>query len=167
MWYYVNFPSIVGQLKLVASHNGLSAILWEKDDPLRVKRPQLTLNEKSAVLVETMKQLNQFFKGKLLQFNLPLDLQGTDFQKKVWDVLARIPYGKTCSYLDVAKSIKQPTAVRAVGSAIGKNPISIVIPCHRVIGTDGKLTGFAGGLPIKKQLLELEAMFVGNQSKVL
>ena len=109
------------------------------------------------MLVETERQLRAYFAGTLDRFSLRLDFTGTDFQKKVWKALTTIPFGETRSYAEIAKQIGNPTAVRAVGAANGKNPISIVAPCHRVIGSNGKLTGFAGGLEAKAYLLGIEA----------
>jgi len=106
---------------------------------------------------EARKQLQAYFDGKLWRFDLPLDLDGTPFQVRVWRALLEIPYGKTWSYRELAAHIGTPKAVRAVGAANGANPVAIVVPCHRVIGANGKLTGYGGGLPVKQMLLELEA----------
>ena len=146
----------VGLLKLVASDKGLAAILWENDDPKRVRLDHGLEDKKHKVLVEAERQLLEYFAGTRDAFSLPLDFSGTPFQKKVWAALCRIPFGETRSYADIAKEVGSPKAVRAVGSANGKNPISIVAPCHRVIGKNGKLTGFAGGLKVKGFLLGLE-----------
>lgn len=108
------------------------------------------------VLVETERQLRAYFAGDLRQFDLPLDMVGTAFQQRVWRELLKIPYGETRSYSEVARTIGAPAAVRAVGSANGSNPIPIVVPCHRVIGSGGKLVGYGGGLPLKRRLLALE-----------
>jgi methylated-DNA-[protein]-cysteine S-methyltransferase len=110
---------------------------------------------------EALAQLRAYFAGELRDFDLPLDMQGTAFQKRVWTELRRIPYGETRSYRDIAHSIGAPKAVRAVGSANGSNPIPIVVPCHRVIGAGGSLTGYGGGLPLKRLLLDLEARHAG------
>jgi methylated-DNA-[protein]-cysteine S-methyltransferase len=150
-------PSPVGRLTLVASEKGLAAILWENDDPQRVRLGPLRESPDHPVLQETERQLNDYFAGKLTHFSLPLDFTGTSFQKKVWEALAAIPFGETRSYGEIAAQIGHPKAVRAVGAANGRNPISIVAACHRVIGRDGKLTGFAGGLDTKASLLALEA----------
>ena len=115
---------------------------------------------------ETIWQLQEYFDGKRTEFQLPLDVQGTPFQMAVWDELRKIPYGETCSYGDIARSIGKPGAARAVGMANHENPVAIVIPCHRVVGSDGSLTGYAGGLPLKKQLLEME-MQSEKQSQLL
>ncbi len=109
-----------------------------------------------AVLAACAAQLTAYFAGKRRRFELPLAAQGTPFQQSVWDALADIPYGELRSYRDIARSIGNPAAVRAVGAANGRNPLPIVVPCHRVIGSNGTLTGFAGGLEVKKYLLELE-----------
>jgi methylated-DNA-[protein]-cysteine S-methyltransferase len=148
--------SPVGTLTLVASGRGLAAILWEDDDPARVPLGDVHATPDDAVLVETARQLDDYFARRRTRFDLPLAPIGTDFQKAVWDALCAIPYGETRSYADVARAIGRPTATRAVGAATGRNPISIVVPCHRVIGSSGALTGFAGGLTAKRRLLALE-----------
>jgi methylated-DNA-[protein]-cysteine S-methyltransferase len=154
---YKFMDSPVGELKLVASEKGLVAILWENDDPKRVRLPKLIRDLNHPVLLKVEKQLNEYFAGKRKTFQLPLDFIGTDFQKSVWKALLEIPYGETRSYGEIAKQIKRPKASRAVGAANGKNPISIIAPCHRVIGASGALTGFAGGLKAKSTLLRLES----------
>lgn len=157
IYAYKTVKSPVGLLKLVASHSGLAAILWEKDNPQRVPLTPLIEDTNHPLLLETEKQLNDYFAGKLKKFSLTLDFIGTEFQKKVWEALLTIPFGETRSYGQIARQIGNPKAVRAVGAANGKNPISIVTPCHRVIGSNGKLTGFAGGLKIKQILLDIES----------
>lgn len=149
--------SPVGELKLVANGNRLAAILWENDKPNRVRLPEIVEADDRPVLIETERQLNEYFAGTRDRFDLELDFQGTDFQKKVWAALLTIPFGETRSYSDIATQIGNINAVRAVGAANGRNPISIVAPCHRVIGASGDLTGFAGGLTNKMLLLSLEA----------
>ena len=149
--------SPVGKLKLVASDKGLAAILWEQDDPCRVRLNVEKENPRHPVLLETERQLKEYFDGTRQSFSLDLDFAGTEFQKKVWHALLTIPHGQTRSYGQIAKQVGSPKALRAVGAAIGKNPISIIAPCHRVIGSTGKLTGFAGGLETKARLLALEA----------
>ena len=153
---YTIHPSPVGKLKLVANDKGVAAILWENDREDRVPLGAMTEQADHPVLVETKRQLDEYFAGTRTRFELPLDFRGTDFQKSVWAALLTIPAGETRSYADIAAQIGRPSACRAVGAANGKNPISIVAPCHRVIGSDGSLTGFAGGLEGKKFLLELE-----------
>jgi methylated-DNA-[protein]-cysteine S-methyltransferase len=108
------------------------------------------------LLVEAERQLAEYFAGRRQRFALPLDPSGTTFQRDVWDALQTIPFGETRSYAQIAKQIGQPRAVRAVGAANGRNPLSIVVPCHRVVGSTGALTGFAGGLAVKARLLALE-----------
>jgi methylated-DNA-[protein]-cysteine S-methyltransferase len=154
--FYKTMTSPVGELKLVASDNGLAAILWENDNPRRNATGSLTADENHPVLCETEQQLNAYFAGTRTAFSIPLDFHGTEFQKQVWSALLTIPFGETRSYSQIAQQIHNPKAVRAVGAANGKNPISIVAPCHRVIGADGTLTGFAGGLAAKARLLALE-----------
>lgn len=153
-------PSPVGELTLVASDTGLAAILWENDDPARVRLAPQFENPDHPVLRETARQLGQYFAGERWSFDLPLDFHGTDFQKDVWQALLAIPFGETRSYAEIARAVGRPTAFRAVGAANGRNPISIVAPCHRVIGTNGTLTGFAGGIEAKRHLLALEGQML-------
>jgi methylated-DNA-[protein]-cysteine S-methyltransferase len=148
--------SPLGPLKLVASDKGLAAILWKDEDPRRVLRSSVVEDPDHAVLVETERQLRAYFAGRLKAFSLPLDFKGTEFQKSVWQALLTIPFGETRSYAEIARQIGRPAAVRAVGAANGRNPISIVTPCHRVIGSNGELTGYGGGLAAKEHLLGLE-----------
>ncbi|WP_263356178.1 methylated-DNA--[protein]-cysteine S-methyltransferase [Acidicapsa ligni] len=159
VYKFMNSP--VGKLKLVASDKGLVAILWQDDNPRRVRLGELVEDEKHSVLRETERQLEEYFAGKRKTFSLSLDMRGTPFQNNVWEALLAIPFGETRSYGQLAKQLGTPNASRAVGAANGRNPISIIVPCHRVIGATGKLTGFAGGLDTKAHLLELEA---GNSS---
>jgi methylated-DNA-[protein]-cysteine S-methyltransferase len=153
---YKFIKSPVGELKLVASDKGLAAILWEKDNPRRVRLGPALEDKNHPILLETERQLNDYFSRKRKSFSIRLDFKGTEFQKKVWAALLTIPFGETRSYGQIAEQIKKPKASRAVGAANGKNPISIIAPCHRVIGSTGKLTGFAGGLQTKAHLLALE-----------
>jgi methylated-DNA-[protein]-cysteine S-methyltransferase len=153
---YKTIESPIGKLKLVASDKGLVAILWEKDSPRRVRLDELVAEEQHPVLVETARQLGQYFAGKRKTFSIALDMRGTRFQKDVWEALLAIPFGETRSYGQLAKQLGNPRASRAVGAANGRNPVSIIVPCHRVIGSSGKLTGFAGGLDAKAHLLGLE-----------
>ena len=153
---YKFVASPVGALKLVASDKGLAAILWENDSPRRVPLTGLVENDRHPVLLKAKRQLEEYFAGARRAFDLPLDMRGTTFQKDVWEALLAIPYGETRSYGQLAKQLGRPSASRAVGAANGRNPISIVVPCHRVVGSSGKLTGFAGGLDVKARLLDLE-----------
>lgn len=144
----LTMPSPLGPLTLTSRENRLVSILFgeaagsESDDP---------------VLREARRQLEEYFAGSRREFDLPLGASGTPFQEEVWSVLGTIPFGQTSSYSDVARLIGRPRAVRAVGAANGRNPLAIVVPCHRVIGSDGQLTGYAGGLDIKRWLLAHEA----------
>jgi methylated-DNA-[protein]-cysteine S-methyltransferase len=149
--------SPVGELTLVASEKGLAAILWQNDNPDRVRLDAVADDDDHPVLQETERQLSAYFSGDRKAFAVPLDFRGTDFQKMVWNALLTIPFGQTRSYGEIARQIGKPSASRAVGAANGKNPISIIAPCHRVIGSTGRLTGFAGGLAAKQALLDLEA----------
>jgi methylated-DNA-[protein]-cysteine S-methyltransferase len=150
--------SPVGELTLVASEKGLAAILWEDDDPLRVRIETGPEDAHHPVLVETERQLNEYFAGTRKEFSVVLDLVGTPFQQQVWQALLCIPFGQTRSYGDLARQVGRPRAARAVGAANRKNPISIIGPCHRVVGSSGKLTGYAGGLAAKALLLRLEGV---------
>ncbi|WP_339425094.1 methylated-DNA--[protein]-cysteine S-methyltransferase [Pseudomonas proteolytica] len=153
---YKLMPSPVGQLTLVARNGKLAAILWETERANRVRLGELVEVDDSPALLQAERQLNEYFAGTRDRFDLELDFEGTEFQKKVWAALLTIPFGETRSYSQIATQIGSPKAVRAVGAANGRNPISIVAPCHRVIGASGRLTGFAGGLEAKQYLLTLE-----------
>jgi methylated-DNA-[protein]-cysteine S-methyltransferase len=155
-YYYKTMKSPVGELTLIADDQGLSAVLWENDKPGRVRLEPLIQADSHPMLMEAERQLIDYFSGKRSKFTMPLSFKGTEFQKKVWKALVEIPFGETRSYAQIAQEIGHPKAVRAVGAANGKNPISIIAPCHRVIGSSGKLTGFAGGLVTKAFLLDLE-----------
>jgi methylated-DNA-[protein]-cysteine S-methyltransferase len=163
-YVYKTMPSPAGELKLVGSGDGLTAILWENDDPRRVRLNIVAEDKTHPVLVEAERQLNEYFSGTRQAFDLKLDFVGTEFQNKVWKALLAIPFGQTRSYAQIARQIGSPKAVRAVGAANGRNPISIVAPCHRVIGSNGTLTGFAGGLEAKAHLLALETNKHGTHS---
>ncbi|TFY91780.1 methylated-DNA--[protein]-cysteine S-methyltransferase [Pseudomonas kairouanensis] len=153
---YKRMPSPVGQLTLVARNGKLNAILWEVERANRVRLGELHQANDNPVLLETERQLLEYFAGTRRHFEVALDFTGTDFQKQVWHALLTIPFGETRSYSQIAQQIGNPKAVRAVGAANGRNPISIIAPCHRVIGASGGLTGFAGGLQAKQYLLALE-----------
>jgi methylated-DNA-[protein]-cysteine S-methyltransferase len=153
---YKTIPSPVGELILVARGSKLAAILWENERLNRVRLGPLEEDSQHPILKETERQLMEYFAGQRRHFDLELDFAGTEFQVRVWQALLTIPFGETRSYRDIAIQLGQPTAVRAVGAANGRNPISIIAPCHRVIGTSGSLTGFAGGLAAKQFLLSLE-----------
>ena len=147
--------SPVGKLRLVASEKGLVAI-----DVRNNAKQVVTAKDASAqaILKKTKQQLDQYFAGKRTSFDVALDLVGTEFQVQAWRALCRIPFGKTISYGQQASNIKKPKAFRAVGSANGKNPIPIIVPCHRVVSSDGSLGGYSLGLKMKKQLLALEGV---------
>ena len=153
---FITLPSPVGELKLVANGSRLAAILWENDKPNRVRLGPMREAPDNLILAQTARQLEEYFAGTRRRFDLELAFVGSEFQKKVWAALLTIPFGETRTYSQIALQIGHPAAVRAVGAANGRNPISIVAPCHRVIGASGKLTGFAGGLEAKEQLLTLE-----------
>jgi methylated-DNA-[protein]-cysteine S-methyltransferase len=153
---YMYMDSPVGALKLVAHDHALVAVMWDNEDHKRVRLAELIEDHQHPMLLRVKKQLEQYFAGQRQQFDLPLDFKGTDFQQQVWQTLLTIPYGETRSYKEIAVQIGNEKAVRAVGAANGKNPISIIAPCHRVIGSSGALVGFAGGLDKKQILLNIE-----------
>jgi len=148
------YDSPVGELCLVASKSGLAGLWFGHRIEDGASLPEGA--DPSGVLKAAVAQLKEYFAKKRSNFDLPLDAAGTDFQRAVWTQLSLIPHGHTVSYRDIAERIDNPAAVRAVGLANGNNPISIIVPCHRVIGADGSLTGFGGGLELKRQLLEHE-----------
>jgi methylated-DNA-[protein]-cysteine S-methyltransferase len=154
---YKIVQSPVGKLKLIASDKGLVAVLWENDPPGRVRLDELIEDQRHPILVEAERQLGEYFAGNREEFTIALEMRGTRFQEDVWNALLTIPFGETRSYMQLATQLGNPRATRAVGAANGRNPLSIVVPCHRVIGSSGKLTGFAGGLETKARLLDLEA----------
>lgn len=147
-------PSPVGELTLVGSDRGLRLVLWAERVP-----PEAAGAGSGAVLDEAARQLEAYFAGELRRFDLPLDLVGTEFQVGAWRALADIPYGTTISYGEQARRLGRPTAARAVGAANGRNPLPIVLPCHRIVGADGSLVGFGGGLSRKELLLAHEARY--------
>ncbi len=153
---FTEIDSPVGKLKLVAHDQALVAVLWEYEIENRVKLQHLIRDDQHPILLKVQQQLSEYFSGQREIFDLPLDFAGTDFQKQVWQALLTIPFGETRTYKQIAEHIGNVKAVRAVGAANGKNPISIIAPCHRVVGANGKLVGFAGGLENKQILLTLE-----------
>lgn len=146
----------VGDLYLLASEKGLKGVNIESWDAetvthLERKTPEI------KILNQTKRELEEYFSGTRQKFQIPLDVEGSEFQKKVWNQLRKIPYGKTCAYKDIATKLSDPNASRAVGTANGKNPLWIIVPCHRVITASGSLGGYAGGLEMKTKLLQLES----------
>ena len=153
---YTYFDSPIGPLLIAGDEDSIRRIEFPKNG--KAARPESEWRESSrGPVVEAVRQLREYFAGEREDFDLPLHPDGTEFQRGVWRRLQEIPYGKTISYGELARRVGNPKASRAVGAANGQNPIPIVIPCHRVIGANGKLTGFGGGLPIKEALLDLEA----------
>lgn len=158
MFHVTTMNSPVGELRLIASDRGLRAILWGAEDAARIASIDVAdLVEGTTPLLEcAVTQLEEYFAGTRRDFDLPLDPHGTPFQQSAWMVLRTIPYGRTISYGQQALQLGDPNKARAVGAANGKNPLSIVVPCHRVIGSGGQLTGFAAGLDVKSWLLDHE-----------
>jgi methylated-DNA-[protein]-cysteine S-methyltransferase len=157
--YYCYLPTPIGDLLLAGDDEALSLVGFP-DGKMRYE-PEPAWVQDEAPFAAARQQLNEYFAGKRKHFDLPLKLNGTEFQLQVLDELQRIPYGETTSYGDIANRIGRPKAVRAVGAANGRNPIPIIVPCHRVIGSNGSLTGFGGGLGAKQALLRLEAEHSG------
>jgi len=154
MNYYSYYQSPYGQMTIQANDTGLLGAWFE----IQTTQPQDlgAYSDDHAILNQAKIQIEEYFSGRRTQFDLPLAAKGTDFQQSVWQALCKIPYGETWSYQQLADEIGNPKAVRAVGLANGKNPISVIVPCHRVIGKNGKLTGYAGGVETKEKLLQLE-----------
>jgi methylated-DNA-[protein]-cysteine S-methyltransferase len=159
--YFAEMESPVGPLRLVGEEAGLRKVWFIHGR--KAKQPDATWKEDGAFFSDVARQLKAYFAGDLREFDVPLLIEGTDFQQRVWQTLRTIPYGQTISYLQLAEKIGNAKAVRAVGLANGANPIPIIVPCHRVIGSDGTLTGFGGGMENKRKLLELE----GGQRRLL
>ncbi len=161
-FFKTQYTSPLGIYIIISSERGVVYI-----EPRRQAHKHLTVWLKNGANIHedtqrndsVVTELDLYFQGKLHEFNVPLDLRGTNFQLKVWRLLLSVPYGKTCSYRDLARSLGQPKAARAVGGAVGSNPISIIVPCHRIIGANGSLTGYGGGLSRKRALLSLEKKY--------
>jgi len=153
---YTTYTSPLGIMTLQADGDGLLGAWFETQTTL--PNDLGAYKENDPILTKAIKQLEEYFAGRRTTFELPISASGTDFQRRVWQALTTIPYGETCSYQDLANAIGNPKAVRAVGLANGKNPVSVIVPCHRVIGKNGKLTGYAGGVERKAKLLKLEQM---------
>lgn len=161
---HIRWTSPLGKMHILHSSEGLREIMF--DDALAgtfLHEDQ----ETSDLANEAIRQLKDYFEGKRKQFNLPLDFEGTPFQKKVWEVVCKIPYGQTITYYELSREVGRCDAIRAVAAAVGANPLLIVIPCHRVVGKSGKLTGYAGGIERKRRLLELESKYHDSGRKIL
>ncbi|RKE04550.1 methylated-DNA--[protein]-cysteine S-methyltransferase [Marinifilum flexuosum] len=163
MLYFDIINTPIGDLLLLASDKGLKKILFE--DQFKAFEISSTWEQSTEKLSQAKEQLLAYFNSNLVQFELQLDPDGTVFQKQIWKQLEEIPFGEIRSYQDIANAIEKPNACRAIGMANSKNPIPIIIPCHRVIGKNGKLTGYAGGLDIKAKLLQIEGIDLGNDSQ--
>ena len=164
MRYTIKIKTPIGPLFLSEENNALTGISFSDKDTrtYQAGRQAEIKEQETPVLAETKRQLEEYFAGKRKEFDLPLSMRGTSFQKMVWEELLKIPYGETVTYGEIAARINNPRAGRAVGMANHHNPISIVVPCHRVIGADGRLTGYGGGLQIKESLLDLEKKYRGT-----
>jgi methylated-DNA-[protein]-cysteine S-methyltransferase len=156
--------SPLGPLTLVASDGALAGLYMNGRAPEAVETAAPAEGADAAVLAEAARQLDEYFAGQRQSFDLPLAMAGTAFQRLVWDALRGIGYGETVSYGEIADQIGRPTAARAVGMANGRNPVSIIVPCHRVVGSDGSLTGYGGGIANKQRLLDLERRVLGGSA---
>ena len=155
--------SPVGCLSLIATDQGLSHLLFDRQVPADIGLDDDPAQaDAHPVLAAATVQLEEYFAGKRQEFDIPLDLTGTEFQRAAWSALASVPFGETRSYRQQAEAIGRPKAVRAIGAANGRNPVPIVLPCHRIVGSDGSLTGYGGGLPIKEFLLSHEQAQLHN-----
>jgi len=162
-----HYDSPLGTYIIVISHQGVVCVTTEDRASARFarwEREGIQIQDGGKLNETVADQLDAYLAGKLRQFSVPLDLRGTPFQRQVWEQLFKIPYGETRSYGQIAKALGQPKSARPVGQAIGRNPVAIIVPCHRVIGSDGKLTGYGGGLHRKQALLELEAAVLSKDS---
>jgi methylated-DNA-[protein]-cysteine S-methyltransferase len=150
----------IGEIYFSANEKALTAALWQIDPSLELWTGSLDQSTPAhAIILKSIEQIHEYLNGEREEFQIPIEFnRGTPFQQKVWQTLQSIPFGQTCSYQDLANDLENPKAVRAIGSANGKNPISILVPCHRVIGKNGKLTGYAGGLKAKEHLLKVEGI---------
>ena len=158
--YYSQMNSPIGPLNLAVSSKGLVALEFDRNN-FPPKKTKYGWEESAKAIKPFTRELEEYFAGKRREFTFPLDLRGTDFQVKCWRALLAIPYGETRSYADIARAVRKPQAFRAVGMANNRNPIAIVVPCHRVIASDGTLCGYGGGLDVKRKLLELEGALTG------
>jgi methylated-DNA-[protein]-cysteine S-methyltransferase len=161
MTYYSIVNTPLGDLTLVANRSELIGVYFTACAHVPKVRDGWKLEAEHPVLMQAEEQLKEYFKSKRNSFSFPLSLSGTDFQKRVWQEIAKIPFGETISYSELAKRAGAPEAIRAAGTATGRNPLSIVVPCHRVVGKDNAITGYAGGLERKQHLLKLETAFEG------
>jgi len=153
MWYDI-FPSAFGEILVVGDDQAIEILNFQKSTSPHPVDP--AWRRDAAPFTRVKEELQAYFAGELQDFSFPVAPRGTEFQRQVWQALREIPYGKLATYRDIAQRIGRPNAVRAVGAANGANPVAVVVPCHRVIGSNGTLTGYAGGLEIKERLLQLE-----------
>jgi methylated-DNA-[protein]-cysteine S-methyltransferase len=154
--FYSIMNSGIGHLMLVANDSALTGVYFVGRDHTPTVSKQGTMSPRHPILLQAAKQLQEYMAGKRTRFSLPLRTTGTAFQRKVWEQIALIPYGRTLSYAELAERAGAPRAIRAAGASTGRNPLSIIIPCHRVVGKNGALRGFAGGVERKSSLLKLE-----------
>ncbi len=169
MLYYCRVPSSpVGPLLLATSEHGLALLEFDRGvfQPKNGRFTSASWEESAGKMRPYVRELEQYFAGKRHEFSFDLDLRGTDFQRRCWQALLQIPYGETRTYAEIARAVRQPRGFRAVGMANHDNPVAIVVPCHRVIASDGTLGGYGGGLPAKRWLLELEGVKFEEQMKL-
>lgn len=161
--YLKKLPSLIGEIRIYATDRAVVGLLMADEvHPGRDRKFEPFVEEDNPLLIKAAMELKAFFSGALKHFTVPVEVWGTDFQQAVWKTLQNIDYGQLWTYAEVARTIARPKAVRAVGRAVGSNPVPIIIPCHRVVGSDASLTGFGGGLAAKQHLLELEGHGIRN-----
>jgi methylated-DNA-[protein]-cysteine S-methyltransferase len=165
MVFHMTIESPLGPILLISDDSTLTGLYFRGQKHEPVSCPDWKPNPHSSLFQEAASQLAEYFSRRRRSFRVPVAPKGTPFQEKVWQAIAAIPYGETASYRDLAEKIGKPEAVRAVGTAVGRNPISVIIPCHRVIGRDDSLTGYAGGLDRKKALLDLEGVISAGRAQ--
>jgi len=159
---YARIPTPAGTMYAAAADGAITGIYFENQQYFPRITDQWQEDASAAPLAECAKQIREYFDGKRTSFDLPLAPEGTEFQQRVWKEIARIPFGETITYAELAKRAGAEGSARAAGAATGRNPITLVVPCHRVVGSDGSLTGYAGGLPRKTRLLEIEGVLQGS-----
>jgi methylated-DNA-[protein]-cysteine S-methyltransferase len=167
MTYYTYAESPLGVILLTSDGLSLTGLYLGAHESGPIVRDDWEENDRAAPLPEARRQITAYFAGEILEFDLPMNLHGTPFQQTVWNELTRIPFGTTISYGELARRVGNPNASRAVGLANGQNPISVIVPCHRVIGANGKLVGYGGGLPRKEALLKFEASVLSHGPRKL
>lgn len=163
---YTTISTPIGALQLIATESHLTHLTWENEHKTQINGWPVRREDTHAILSHARNELLDYFDRKITRFTIPLQMEGTPFQQQVWDALQTIPYGEVISYAELARMINNSSAMRAVGNANGRNPVAIIVPCHRVIGANYGLGGYAGGLQVKRTLLELEGLTLDAEDRV-